>query len=178
MATNLENSSMATGLEKVSFSFQSQRKAMFQLLYNCAHFTCQQSNAENPSSQASVVHELRTSRCTRWIQKRQRNQRSNCQYLLNDGQSKRIPENMCFIDFTKTFVWITTNCGKFLEMGIPYHLTCLLRNMYAGQATVRTGHGTLTGSKLGKEYVKTVYCYPAFLTYMMHTSCKYMYSLT
>ena len=40
MATNLENSSMATGLEKVSFSFQSQRKAVFQLLYNCAHFTC------------------------------------------------------------------------------------------------------------------------------------------
>ena len=40
-------------------------------------------------------------------------------------------------------VWITTNCGKFLEMGIPDHLTCLLRNLYAGQeATVRTGHGT------------------------------------
>ena len=40
-------------------------------------------------------------------------------------------------------VWITINCGKFLEMGIPDHLTCLLRNLYAGQeATVRTGHGT------------------------------------
>ena len=41
-------------------------------------------------------------------------------------------------------VWITTNCGKFFkEMGIPDHLTCLLRNLYAGQeATVRTGHGT------------------------------------
>ena len=41
-------------------------------------------------------------------------------------------------------VWITTNCGKFLkEMGIPDHLTCLLRNLNAGQeATVRTGHGT------------------------------------
>ena len=39
-------------------------------------------------------------------------------------------------------VWITTNCGKF-EMGIPDHLSCLLRNMYAGQqATVRIGHGT------------------------------------
>ena len=41
-------------------------------------------------------------------------------------------------------VWITANCGKFLEMGIPEHLTCLLRNLYAGQeATVRTGHGTM-----------------------------------
>ena len=41
-------------------------------------------------------------------------------------------------------VWITTNCGKFKEMGISDHLTCLLRNLYAGQkATVRTGHGTV-----------------------------------
>ena len=40
-------------------------------------------------------------------------------------------------------VWITTNCGKFLEIRIPDHLTCLLRNLYAGQeARVRTGHGT------------------------------------
>ena len=40
-------------------------------------------------------------------------------------------------------VWITTNCGKFLEMRIPNLLTCFLRNLYAGQeATVRIGHGT------------------------------------
>ena len=39
-------------------------------------------------------------------------------------------------------VWITINCGKFWKMGIPDHLTCLLRNLYAGQeATVRTGYG-------------------------------------
>jgi len=49
-------------------------------------------------------------------------------------------------------VWITTNCGKFLkEMGIPDHLTCLLRNLYAGQeATVRTRHGTTDWFQLGK----------------------------
>ena len=47
----------------------------------------------------------------------------------------------------------TTNCGKFLKrLGIPYHLTHLLRNLYPGQeATVRTRNGTMTGSKLGKE---------------------------
>ena len=57
------------------------------------------------------------------------------------------------------------------EMGIPDHLTCLLRNLYAGQeATVRTGHGT--SSKLGKEYVDAVYCHPAYLTYMQSTSCE------
>ena len=47
------------------------------------------------------------------------------------------------------------------------HLTCFLRNLYAGQeATVRTGHG----SKLGKEYVKAVYCHPDYLTYMQSIS--------
>ena len=57
------------------------------------------------------------------------------------------------------------------EMGIPNHLTCLLSNLYVAQeATVRNGHGTQTGSKLGKEYIKAVYCHPAYLTYMQSTS--------
>ena len=49
-------------------------------------------------------------------------------------------------------MWITTNCGKILqEMGITDHLTCLLRNLYAGQeATVRTGHGTTDWFQIGK----------------------------
>ena len=53
------------------------------------------------------------------------------------------------------------------EMGIPEHLICLLRNLYAGQeATVRTRHGTTDWFQTGKEYVKAVYCHPAYLTYM------------
>ena len=48
-------------------------------------------------------------------------------------------------------VWITTNCGKFLEMGTPDHLTCLLRNLYAGQeTTISTGHGTTDWFQIGK----------------------------
>ena len=48
-------------------------------------------------------------------------------------------------------VWVTTHCGKFLEMGIPDHLTCLLRNLYAGQeAIVRTGHGTTDCFQIAK----------------------------
>ena len=48
-------------------------------------------------------------------------------------------------------VWIPKNCRKFLEMGIPDHLTCLLRNVYAGQeATVRTRHGTIDWFQIGK----------------------------
>ena len=58
-------------------------------------------------------------------------------------------------------------------MGISDRLTCLLRNLYAGQeATIRTGYGTWTGSILGKEYVKAVYGHSAYLTYMQSTSCE------
>ena len=52
-------------------------------------------------------------------------------------------------------------------MEIPEHLTCLLRNLYAGQeATVRTGHGTMDWFQIGKEYTEAVYCHPAYLAYM------------
>ena len=51
------------------------------------------------------------------------------------------------------------------------YLTCLQRNLYADQeATVRTRHGTMAISKLGKDYVKAVDCHPAYLTYMQSTS--------
>ena len=52
-------------------------------------------------------------------------------------------------------------------MGISDHLTCLLRNLYAGQEeTVRTGQGTMDWLQIGKESIKAVYCHPAHLTYM------------
>ena len=54
------------------------------------------------------------------------------------------------------------------EMGISDHLTCLLRNLYAGQEA--TDMEQQTGSKQEKEYVKAVYCHPAYLTYMQSTS--------
>ena len=56
-------------------------------------------------------------------------------------------------------------------MGIPDHLTCFLRNLFADQeATVRTGHGTTDWFQIGKEYVKAAYCHPDYLTYMKSTS--------
>ena len=59
------------------------------------------------------------------------------------------------------------------EMGIPDHLTCLLRNLYADQEiTIRTRLEQWTDSKLGKEYAKVVYCHPAYLTYTQSTSCE------
>ena len=91
---------------------------------------------------------------------------------LNAGQKatelqKNI--NFCFIDHAKAFEKVDHNkLWKILqEMGIPDHLSCLLRNLYAGQeATVRIGHGTTDWLQIGKEYVKAAYCHPAYLTYM------------
>ena len=56
------------------------------------------------------------------------------------------------------------------EMGIPDHLTCLLRNLYAGQEETEPDVEQQIGSKLRKEYIKAVYCHPAYLTYMQSTS--------
>ena len=67
-------------------------------------------------------------------------------------------------------VWIITDWKILKEMGIPEHLTCLLRNLYAGQqTTVKLDMEQQTGSKSGKEYVKIVYCHSAYLTYMQST---------
>ena len=68
-------------------------------------------------------------------------------------ESSRKNIYFCFIDYTKAFDCVDHNkLGKILkEMGIPDHLTCLLRNLYAGQeATVRTGHGTTDWFLIGK----------------------------
>ena len=59
------------------------------------------------------------------------------------------------------------------ELGIPDHITCLLRNLYPGQeAKLELNTEQQTGSKLGKEYVKAVYGHSAYLTSMQNTSCK------
>ena len=67
-------------------------------------------------------------------------------------------------------VWITTNCKILKEMGIPDHLACILRNLYAGQETTELNMEQQIDSKLGKEYVKAVYCHSAYLAYMQSTS--------
>ena len=68
------------------------------------------------------------------------------------GKSREFQKNIyfCFTDYAKAFVWKLWKILK--EMGIPDHLTCLLRNLYVGQeATVRTGHGTTDWFQIGKE---------------------------
>ena len=57
-------------------------------------------------------------------------------------------------------------------MGIPDHLTCFLRNLYAGQEATEPDIEQWTGSKLEKEYIKPVYCHPPYLIFMQSTSWK------
>ena len=90
-------------------------------------------------------------------------------------KAREFQKNICFclIDYAKAFDCVNHNkFWKILkEMGIPDHLTCLLRNLDASQeATVRTGHGTTDWLQIGKGYFKAVYCHPAHLIYMQSTS--------
>ena len=104
-----------------------------------------------------------------------RDQIANICWIIEKAWEKNI--YFCFIDYAKAFDCVDHNkLWKILkEMGIPDHLTWLLRNLYAGQeATVRTGHGTTDWFQIEKEYVKVVYCHPAYLTSMqsLSTSCE------
>ena len=77
-----------------------------------------------------------------------RDQSANICWIIEKAQE--LQKNICFIDYAKAFDCVDHNkLWKILkELGIPDHLTCLLRNLYADQeATVRTGHGTQTSSK-------------------------------
>ena len=101
--------------------------------------------------------------------KRTRDQIANIHCILEKARELQKNIYFCFIDYAKAFDCVDYNkLWKILkDIEILDHLTCLLRNLYAGQeAIVRTGHGRRTGSKLRKEYVKPVYHHPAYLPYM------------
>ena len=98
---------------------------------------------------------------------------ANIRWIMEKATEFQKNIYFCFIDYAKVFDRVDHNkLWKILKKkGIPDDLTCLLRNLYAGQeATVRTGHGTMTGSKQEKEFIKAVYCHPVYLTYMQSTS--------
>ena len=89
-------------------------------------------------------------------------------------ESSRKTSNSASLIMLKSLtVWITTNCGKILEVEIPNHLTCLLRNhMQVKKQQLEPDMEQQTGSKSRKEYIKAAYCHSAYLTYMQSTSCK------
>ena len=80
----------------------------------------------------------------------------------------------CFIDYAKAFDCVDHNkLWKILkEMGIPDHLTYILETyIWVKKQQLEQDMGQWTGSKLGKEYIKAVYCQPAYLTYIHHVKC-------
>ena len=98
---------------------------------------------------------------------------ANIHWIIKKAREFQKNIYFCFIDYAKDFDCVDHNkLWKILkETGIPDHLTCLLRNLCAGQeTTVRTGHGTTDWFQLGKESIKAVYCHPAYLTSMQSTS--------
>ena len=101
-----------------------------------------------------------------------REQIANIGWIIKKAREFQKNIYFCFIDYTKAFDCVDHN--KLWEViGIPDHLTCLLRNLYVGQeATDRNGHRITDSFKTGKEYIKVVYCNPAYLTSMQSTLCK------
>ena len=78
-----------------------------------------------------------------------RDQITNVHWIME--KARELQKNICFIDHATAFVWIATNWDILKEMGILDHLTCLLRDLCAGQeATVRTGHGIMDWFQIGK----------------------------
>ena len=102
-----------------------------------------------------------------------RDQIVNIHWIIEKAREFQKNIYFYFNDYTKTFHCVDhKKLWKILkEMGTPDHLTCLPRNLYAGEeATVRMDMEQQTGSKSGKEYVKALYCHPAYLAYMWSTS--------
>ena len=167
---------MATGLGKVSF-YSNLQKGQCQKCSNyCTNAIISASkvmlkifqvrlqqyvNQEFPDVQTG----FRKGRGTRY-------QIANVSWIIEKAREFQKNIYFCFIDSSKDFDFVGhKNLRKILKkMGISDHLTCLLRNLYAGQeATIRIRHGT---DYSGKEYVKAIYCHPAYLTYMQSKSCQ------
>ena len=140
MPASLENSAVATGLQKVSFHSHPKEKQcqrVLKLLHNASKVMLKILQAR---LQQYVNHEarFRKGRGTR-------NQTVNIRWIIKKAREFQKNICFCFIDYEKAFDCVDHNkLWKILkEMGIPDHLACLLRSLYAGQeAIVRTGHVT------------------------------------
>ena len=158
MPANLENSAVAIGLEKVSFH-SSPKKGNPK---ECSNY-CTIALISHPSKvmlkilqvrlQQYMNHELPDVQAGFRKGKRTRDQIDNVCWVIRKAREFQKNIYFCFIDYFKAFDCVDHNkLWKILqERVIPDHLTCLLRNLYAGQqATVRTGHGTTDWFQIGK----------------------------
>ena len=144
MPVNLENSAVATGLDKVSFhSNPKERQCQRMLTYHTIALI---------SHTSKVMLKLLQARLQQYVNRELPDVQAEPEIKLPafSGSSKKQESSrkniyFCLTDYAKAFDCVDHNkLWKILkEMGIPDHLTCLLGNLYAGQeATVRTGHGT------------------------------------
>ena len=118
MPANLENSTVGTGLEKVSFhsnSKERQCQRMLKLLDNCTHLTRWQSNAQNSPIQASA--ELPDVQAGFTKGRGTKDQIANIHWIIKNAKEFQQNISFCFIDYAKAFVWIVTNSGKLLRDG-------------------------------------------------------------
>ena len=95
-----------------------------------------------------------------------RDQIANIHWIMEKEREFQKDIHFCFIDYATVFDCVDhSKLWKILkDMGVTDDFTCLLRNLHVGQeATVKTRHGKWIGSKLGKEYIKPVYCHPAYM---------------
>ena len=101
-----------------------------------------------------------------------RNQLANICWIIKKAREFHQNIYFCFTDYAKAFVWITTNCGKFFKRW-EYQTTWPASweiYMQVKKQQLELDMEQWTGSKLGKEYIKAIYCHPAYLTYMQSTS--------
>ena len=140
MSANLENSAVATGLEKVSFHSnpkERQSQRMLKLPHNCTHLTRSKVMLKMLQArlQQSVNYELPDVQAHFRKGRGTRDQIANICWIIKKAGKFQKNVYFCFIDYAKVFDCVGHNkLWKILkEMGIPENLTCLLRNLYAGQ---------------------------------------------
>ena len=103
-----------------------------------------------------------------------RDQIANVRWIMEKAREFQKNIYFCFINYAKAFDCVNHNkLWKILkEMGIPHHLTCLLRNLYAGQeATVRTGHGTTDWFQVGKGVCQGCILSPCLFNFYEECIC-------
>ena len=158
MPAHLENSAVATGLEKVSFHSipkkgNAKECSNYHTIALISHASKVMLKILQARLQQYVNHELPDVQAGFRKGRGTRDQIANIRWIMEKAREFQKNIYFCFIDYAKAFDCVDHNkLRKILkEMGLPDHLTCLLRNLYAGQeATVRTGHGTTDWFQIGK----------------------------
>ena len=165
MPAHLENSAVATGLEKSVFipipkKGNAKECSNYPTIALISHASKVMLKILQAKLQQYVNHELPDVQAGFQKGRGTRDQIANIRWIMEKAREFQKNISFCFIDYAKTFDCVDHNkLWKILqEMGIPGHLTCLWRNLYSGQeATIRTGHGTTDWFQIGKRSTSRLY---------------------